>query len=194
MLDIGLATNVEVGLMVLVLVILAYAFISGSSVKLELHAYQKDFLDSLSAFKGLKGVQTGVATWRLGADHSVRFALVTDAGAALSMIIDRAIAEPGVKAAIFDEIQCVHCGSVSPAEWIKARKGSKTPYPLKLNSSAKTFLDGTLITPVEKVGEPPKKVFADKPPKRDASKAARCCVDWAIKNWGAIPDGNPKPE
>ena len=50
-----------------------------------------------------------------------------------------------VKAAIFDTFHCVHCGSVSPPEWISARKGTKTPYVLSVSSEAVVFLSSDLL-------------------------------------------------
>ena len=75
----------------------------------------------------------------------------------------------------------MHCGSVSPANWIKSRKGDKSVYSLKLNVEVLRFLESPLLVPVQKVGDPPKRTVVDGPRTSDASKAARCCVDWAIK-------------
>lgn len=141
----------------------------GSYEMCELHSYQKVFLDNL------------------GASHG-------GAGVALQMIVTRAINEPKVKAAIFDDFHCVHCGSVNPADWIKNQKGDKTPYKLQIGSEAKSFLRQPLLVPVEKRGEPPKRQIVEGPRRADVSKAARCCVDWAIKNYGAIKDGKARPE
>ena len=56
-----------------------------------------------------------------------------------------------VKAAIFDTFHCVHCGSVSPPEWISARKGTKTPFALPVSGEAVAFLSSELLV---KVGPP----------------------------------------
>ena len=37
---------------------------------------------------------------------------------------------------------------------------------------------------VEKKGDPPKKQIVEAPLRADKDKAARCCVDWAIKEYG----------
>jgi len=158
----------------LVLPIILFLFLRlqknrGSHEMCELHSYQKAFLDSLGATHG-------------------------GAGGALAMIVKRAMAEPKVKAAIFDNFHCVHCGSVNPEAWIKTQKGDKTPYKLKIGYEARTFLKQPLLVPVEKRGEPPKRQIVDGPRRSDVSKAARCCVDWAIKNYGAIKDGKARPE
>jgi hypothetical protein len=104
----------------LVLPIILFLFLRlqknrGSHEVCELHSYQKAFLDSLGTTHG-------------------------GAGGALAMIVKRAMAEPKVKAAIFDNFHCVHCGSVNPEAWIKTQKGDKTPYKLKIGYEARTFL------------------------------------------------------
>ena len=137
----------------------------GSHEMCELHSYQKAFLDSLGAAHG-------------------------GAGGALQMIVTRAMNEPKVKAAIFDNFHCIHCGSVNPADWIKTQKGDKAPYKLKIGYEARSFLRQPLLVPVEKRGEPPKRQIVEGPRRSDVSKAARCCVDWAIKKYGAVADGS----
>merc|ERR1711998_108056 len=103
------------------------------------------------------------------------------AAGALAMIVTRAIKDPKVKAEIFSQLQCVHCGSVKPAAWIKDHKG-KEAYPLAMSSEVRKFLSSPLLLAVEKRGEPPKKYMVDPgPTTADMHKAARCCVDWAIK-------------
>ena len=54
---------------------------------LELHPYQLDFLDMLSEYEGHPGY-------------------------ALQALIERAAREPKVKAACFDRLHCLHCGSL----------------------------------------------------------------------------------
>ena len=83
---------------------------------------------------------------------------------------------------------------MSPADWIKTRKGDKQPVALPLTDEALEFLGGELLVKVGKVGEPPAKQIIDDSRSSDVHKAVRCCVDWAIKNYGATADGNPKPE
>ena len=138
---------------------------------LQLHGYQKDFLAKMAKAQGL------------GSD-----------GAALQSIVYQAMSNSSIKSAIFDDFHCVHCGSVTPAEWIKARKGKKEPHALALSGEAVAFLGGALLVPVAKVGEPPKRQIVEGARTADANKAARCCVDWAIKNFGAVADGEPRPE
>jgi hypothetical protein len=158
-------------LFVTVLFVVLLVFVmGGSSTKFELHGYQSDFLEKLGSSQG------------------------SSAAEALQGIVDRAMADVKVKAAIFDDFHCVHCGSVSPAEWIKARKGKKAPHALALSDKAVAFLGGALLVPVAKVGEPPKRQIVEGARTADANKAARCCVDWAIKNFGAVADGEPRPE
>lgn len=130
----------------------------------ELHGYQADYLKKMARSQGL------------GSD-----------AAALQSIIDKAMAEDSVKKAIFDTFHCVHCGSKSPAPWINDRKG-KTAYPLAVSGPAVAFLSGELLLPVGPPG-PNKKVQAG-PRRADPHKAARCCIDWAITEFG--PEGKSK--
>ena len=107
--------------------------------------------------------------------------------AALQSIIDKAMGADSVKAAIFDTFHCVHCGSKNPAPWIADRKG-KIAYPLAVSADAVTFLSGRLLLPVGPPG--PNKKVQEGPRRSDPHKAARCCIDWAIKEYG--PDGKSK--
>lgn len=133
-------------------------------LSLELHGYQLEFLDMLSEYEGHPGY-------------------------ALQYLVERAARESRVKAACFDKIHCVHCGSVNPAEWIKtAGIGNKQRLEWPLSSRACSLLKSRLILPVEKVGTPPKKQIVDGPRRVDASKAARCVIDWAIGNYDALTD------
>ena len=135
--------------------------------KLEMHGYQTEFLKNFGKAKN------------------------TDAVGALQFIVDRAMSEPPIKKAIFDDFHCVHCGSVKPAEWVASNKGNKKPARFALSKAALHFLNEPLLVPVGKRGEPPKRQVIEGPRHADASKAARCCVDWAIKNYGALADGLP---
>jgi hypothetical protein len=134
----------------------------------ELHGYQVEFLASLAKAHGL-----GSST------------------AALQSVVERAMADPSVQAAIFDELQCIHCNSVHPADWIAYCKGSKLPLALALSAPAVAFLEQPLLLGVERIGEPPVKQLV--PGKRSSSshKAARCCIDWAVKEYGALETGAP---
>eukprot|EP01047_Picozoa_sp_COSAG01_P043451 COSAG01_NODE_3860_length_5618_cov_2.958869_4_plen_387_part_00 len=134
-----------------------------------LHSYQSDFLVSLAAAQGL-----------------------TSPAAALEGIVSRAMAESGVKAAIFDALQCIHCGSADPADWIDWGCG-KQATTLVLNAPVAAFLAQPLLLQVERVGEhaASAKQLVPGPRSVDASKAARCCIDWAIKEYGALMTGQP---
>ena len=99
------------------------------------------------------------------------------------------MSDPATKSAIFDELHCIHCGSVNPAEWIATRKGDKEAVPLALSAPAAAFLEEPSLVKVARVGEPPKKQVVPGPRTSDAGKAARCCVDWAIKEYGAVATG-----
>lgn len=157
---------------VIVLLALFLFVLATRGTKVELHPFQFEFLEKLAA------------SGQVGAK---------DAAGALSAIVTRALDDGKVRNAIFDEFHCIHCGSVKPAEWIKTKCGKK-PYTLKLAPPVKEFLSSTILVPVKKVGEPPKKTVVDGDKRADISKAARCCVDWAVKNYGAVADGVPKPE
>ena len=52
-------------------------------------------------------------------------------------IVGQAMSDPATKAAIFDAVQCIHCGSVNPAEWIATRKGDKEAVPLRLSAAGR---------------------------------------------------------
>jgi len=134
-----------------------------------LHKYQKDFLDNMAKAQRLNG-----------------------AGQALECIVKHAMHQPAVMSQIFDDFHCLHCGSVKPAEWINQAKGKKEPYKFKMDPEVVAFLGQEILVKVEKVGDPPTKQVVEGPKRADADKAARCCVDWAIKNYGATADGKFK--
>merc|ERR1719217_403681 len=115
-----------------------------------------------------------------------------DAGKALEHIVQQAMSNPAIESEIFDTFHCVHCGSVKPAEWIANAKGKKEPYKLRVNDLVMAFLHQEILVKVEKLGDPPVRQVVDGPKRADADKAARCCVDWAIKNYGALADGKFK--
>merc|ERR1711924_58513 len=98
-----------------------------------------------------------------------------------------------VRKAVFDDLHCVHCGSLNPADWIKTRKGDKKHYGMQLSEAAVAFLNREHLVKVEKVGEPPKKQVVPGPKRSDASKAVRCCVDWAIKDFMPWPTAGRSP-
>jgi len=104
-------------LIMLVLILIVYLKLGSKSSKIELHAYQNDFLNTMASAQGYSGP-----------------------GAALQSIIEIAKKNPSIKSEIFDDFHCIHCGSVSPAEWIATRKGTKTPYAIDINAEALTFL------------------------------------------------------
>ena len=145
-----------------------------------LHGYQKDFLDAMAA-AGLPAVQ--LMTQQYG---------LKGATAALQAIVMEAIQDASVQAEIFDDFHCVHCGSKNPAAWIKDRKGQE-PHSLVVTKMVKSFLSMELLVAVEKLGTPPvRQIVVEKPRHADSSKAARCCIDWAIKKYDAVADGKPK--
>lgn len=166
--DLKLYAPAAIALLVL-LALLAFV-LATRGTKVELHPFQLEFLEKLAPQLGAKG-----------------------AAGALSAIVARAVDDTKVFSAVFDDFHCIHCGSVKPADWIKTKCGKK-PYTLKLAPSVTEFLSSTILVPVKKVGEPPKKMVVDGDKRADLSKAARCCVDWAVKNYGAVADGVPKPE
>lgn len=136
-------------------------------ITLELHGYQRDFLETL------------------GKEHD-------GSSGALQAIVDRALTEEAVRNAIFEDLHCIHCGSVSPEPWIAKRKGDKQGVAIILTAAARELLASPVLVTVEKRGEPPtKQVVKDGPKRSDASKAARCAVDWAIKDSGALKHGKP---
>lgn len=136
---------------------------------MELHAYQKDFLDTMGA-EGTNGA--------------------SNASEALESIVAKAMSDKATYKAIFDEFHCIHCGSKSPADWIANRKGKKDPYSFSLKEETKAFLNGTIVVAVGPPG-PNKALQPDKPKRADSNKAARCCVDWAIKAYGGVANGKP---
>lgn len=153
------------------LAFLVFVFFIRGKAKTEvtLHGYQIDFLKNFAEVNSLSNVNN-----------------------ALDTIVGLAAVDPVTKGKIFDEIQCVHCGSKNPAEWIATRKGDKTAYPFDLAAPTVTFLSGTIVDKVEKIGEPPVKTIIAGNKRSDVSKAARCCIDWAIVEFDALADGKPK--
>ena len=145
------------------LLILAFFFARPSAVKYALHGYQIDYLGTLARAKALDSP-----------------------AAALQHIVDAVMGSDAKRDAAFNAVHCVHCGSVSPAEWIASRKGQKDEHALAISGAAKAFLASEIVATVGKVGAPPKKVIvAEKGLRSDPGKAARVCIDWAIKVCGA---------
>ena len=143
-------------------------------MELALHGYQHDFLAKM---KQMYYPTQGNSD---------------DLSCVLQAIIDKALGDDAVMSAIFDDFHCVHCGSVKPEAWINARKGKKELYKFNLSAEAMSLLNAPVLVEVKKVGEPPVGQVIPAGPKRaDSSKAARCCVDWAIKATSAVADGNP---
>jgi hypothetical protein len=137
-----------------------------STVHFELHGYQKVFLGRMASAQGL-----------------------ASEAAALQSIVEQAASTESVKKAIFDDFHCVHCGSKNPPEWINSAKG-KTACPLPVSAEAVSFLSGALLVPVGPPG--PSKKVQDGPRRADPHKAARCCIDWAIKEYGDEGKGKGK--
>lgn len=110
--------------------------------QVKLHPFQMDFLDSMAAACGL-----------------------ASAGLALQKLVEDAMFSDVTRSAIYDDFHCCHCGSNNPADWIKKRKGKPVhgrivaePYALDISDEALTFLSTKLLVPVEKVGQPPKRI------------------------------------
>eukprot|EP01052_Picozoa_sp_SAG31_P019883 SAG31_NODE_1468_length_8223_cov_37.850320_11_plen_132_part_00 len=91
---------------------------------------------------------------------------LADEAAALQKIVNLAMTDPAVKAAIFDDgFHCVHCNSLEPPppDWINAAKGQYNVYGLPITPIACAFLQMELLLNVEKVGEPPVKMVVPGP-------------------------------
>jgi hypothetical protein len=140
----------------------------GGGTVLELHGYQKAYLSTMASAQGLG-----------------------DEAAALQSVVEKAMADAAFAKTLFDsEFHCVHCGSKNPPEWIKSAMG-KEPRSLtgSLSAEALAFLSSSQLVAVGPPG--PKKALKPEDPKRtNAGKAARICVDWAIKEYG--DDGKGK--
>lgn len=160
-------------------VILAYLYLKRGT-KFALHAYQLDFLETLGA-SGAPEVEECATKYS-----------ISGPSAALQALAEEAIGDAKVQAECFDGFHCVHCGSVNPAAWIKERKGTKVPVELAVTKLVVSFLSMELLVPVEKRGEPPKRQVVEGARRADKDKAARCLVDWAIKNRNAVEDGKVK--
>jgi hypothetical protein len=137
----------------------------GGGTTLEIHGYQNDFLAKMAKAQGFGS-----------------------AGAALQSIVYQAMSNASIKSAIFDDFHCVHCGSKNPADWVKNRMGKK-PHSLDLSQECVAFLSQTILVAVGPPG-PSKALQPDKPKRADVNKAARTCIDWAIKEYGE--DGKVK--
>eukprot|EP01051_Picozoa_sp_SAG22_P009723 SAG22_NODE_831_length_6940_cov_12.139599_4_plen_291_part_00 len=136
---------------------------AGGVVWFALHGYQHDFLGQMASLQGLP-----------------------DPAAALQKIVNLAMTDPAVKAAIFDEtFHCVHCDSKSPPDWIQENKGTYRPYGLALTPISCAFLGMPMLLEVGPPG-PEKAVIKGGALRADANKAARCCIDWAIKEFEAL--------
>ena len=158
-------------LILIVIVYFATSMRSSGGTNIELHGYQADFLVSLGKNLRLRGPS-----------------------AALQHLVDKIKADKNLITAVFGTFHCVHCGSVKPADWISKRKGDKKPYTFKLSAEALAFLGEKRLVCVEKRGEPKVRQVVEGPLRADTNKATRCCIDWAIKNNGALLDGQAKPD
>merc|ERR1719464_2067577 len=99
------------------LIILVFAFATPSPAKYALHGYQLDYLGTLANAKALDSP-----------------------AAALQYIVDAVMGSKEKRAAVFEDIHCVHCGSVRPAKWIASRKGKKVEHEFAISGEAATFL------------------------------------------------------
>jgi hypothetical protein len=201
------AVAVGLGVVIVLLCLQLLKTLSAGGFEAELHGYQKDFLD---AFAKARGQPSAVAALELLVGRAMsepaiykeifddfhcvhcksppihqEFSFVnrspnrirTTSPAACTC--DRVLTSP--RASLFTG------GSKDPAEWIATRKGKKEPYSLPISSDKIKFLSGEILL---KVGPPgPQKAIIPGPKRADASKAVRCCVDWAIKHYGALATG-----
>lgn len=169
-------------LAVLAGLVLFCPFPGSRGASFELHGYQVAFLKRMAA-SNLPGIARRKAA--CGGDG---------VAAALQAVVEEAMVDPTIRAEIFDVYHCVHCGSVKPAAWIADDKGNKKPHVLGVSRPVVEFLSSAVLVPVEKRGEPPKRQVVEGPRRADRHKAARCCVDWAIKQSGDVADGKaPAP-
>eukprot|EP01052_Picozoa_sp_SAG31_P002853 SAG31_NODE_103_length_25164_cov_12.124317_21_plen_482_part_00 len=125
----------------------------------QLHGYQYDFLGQMAALQDLGSP-----------------------AAALQKIVNLAMTDPQIKAAIFDEtFHCVHCNSKDPPDWIQNSKGTYIPYALPLTPISCAFLQMEMLLEVGPPG--PEKAVIPGSLHSDSNKAVRCCIDWAIKEF-----------
>lgn len=157
-----------------------------SGTEIELHSYQKLFLQSFSAVNGLEpGASLDAIV--------VRLCLGTCMLTVILALVSQALAkDPKVYEEIWGDFICIHCGSVSPADWIKNNKGDKKMYSYDLAPVTVKMLSEAELKKVEKVGDRPVKQVVDGPSKKDIHKAARVAIDWAIMKFDALADGQPK--
>ena len=148
-----------------VLAVLALVTNGGGGASLEIHGYQKEFLGKMAKAQGM------------GSE-----------GAALQSIVYGAMSNAGIKSAIFDDFHCVHCGSKNPPDWVKNGMG-KTATALDISEECIAFLSEPILVAVGPPG-PKKALQPEKPNRADVNKAARTCIDWAIKEYG--DDGKTK--
>ena len=135
-------------------------FLDRATLTLQLRGYQIEFLDRLAEYEG---------------SHSE----------ALRGLCEMAMSEPGVKRAMFDRLHCVHRGS-DVATWIWESGCTKAPTECTLPAAVCGLLKSPLILPTERKGSIEQVVAG--PRRADASKAARCAIDWAIGHYGARTD------
>ena len=148
-----------------VLAVLALVTNGGGGASLEIHGYQKEFLGKMAKAQGM------------GSE-----------GAALQSIVYGAMSNAAIKSAIFDDFHCVHCGSKNPPDWVKNGMG-KTATALDISEECIAFLSQPILVAVGPPG-PKKALQPEKPNRADVNKAARTCIDWAIKEYG--DDGKAK--
>ena len=163
-----------------------------------MHGYQHDFLGQMATMQ-VRGARTATACAVLGpwcwpcrqSAHSrgdvlcVWVQSLAGPAAALQKIVNLAMTDPSIKAAIFDEtFHCLHCDSKAPPDWIQNRKGAYMPYALALTPISCAFLGMPMLLPVGPPG-PDKAVIPGEALRADANKAVRCCIDWAIKEFQA---------
>lgn len=152
------------------LMILKQVLAGAASTTLEMHSYHKFYLSKMASAQGF--------------DSEAQ---------ALQSVVTKAMSSKAFAKTLFDaEFHCVHCGSKNPAEWIKTRMGKK-PQALTgvLSAAAMDFLTSAQLVKVGPPG-PTKALMPTEPKRSDAGKAARICVDWAIKEYGNDAKGKGK--
>ena len=172
-----------------VLAVLALVTNGGGGASLEIHGYQKEFLGKMAKAQGM------------GSE-----------GAALQSIVYGAMSNAAIKSAIFDDFRCVHCGSKNPPDWVKNGMGKTVSRhntgsiwvasfqecqqylcgqatSLDISEECIAFLSQPILVAVGPPG-PKKALQPEKPNRADVNKAARTCIDWAIKEYG--DDGKAK--
>eukprot|EP01047_Picozoa_sp_COSAG01_P063793 COSAG01_NODE_8331_length_2826_cov_1.515952_3_plen_228_part_00 len=201
------AVAVGLGVVIVLLCLQLLKTLSAGGFEAELHGYQKDFLDAIAKARGQPSAAAALEllVGRAMSEPAIYKEIFDDfhcvhckSPPIPGVQLCQQIAEPHSHHASPAACTCARVltshraslfagGSKDPAEWIAARKGKKEPYSLPISSDKIKFLSGEILL---KVGPPgPQKAIIPGPKRADASKAVRCCVDWAIKHYGALATG-----